>query len=221
MRPGLIVGGIISLALHAGLGFGGELFKPVKKPVRKEVIPMIELVEMPRPEPDEPEPSEAGSDEPLNPSDFAPPSIADNVGIVQIDSFVQQIQPPPPPSLGRPGAITIPQHHGGPISGKILGTVFDLKNLDQIPVAKFQAQPVYPFELKRAGITGQVSVAFIVDSNGEVQGAYVISSTMREFESPAINAINKWKFRAGRKAGKAVNTSMVQPFTFSITTETE
>jgi protein TonB len=95
--------------------------------------------------------------------------------------------------------------------------LFDLANLDQIPVARFQARPVYPFEMRRAGITGEVLVGFIVDSNGDVRDAYAIRSNQREFEAAAIQAVMKWKFRPGRKGGRAVNTRMQVPIVFSIT----
>ena len=97
--------------------------------------------------------------------------------------------------------------------------LFDLANLDQIPSPRFQAKPVYPFEMRRAGITGDVLVGFIVDSNGDVREAYAIKSTQREFEAAAIQAVSKWKFRPGKKGGRAVNTRMQVPIVFSITEE--
>ena len=82
-------------------------------------------------------------------------------------------------------------------------------------MARVQPQPVYPYEMRRAGITGEVNVGFIVDSNGDVRDAYVINSTHREFEVPAVQAVSKWKFRPGRRSGKAVNTRMSVPIVFS------
>ena len=103
--------------------------------------------------------------------------------------------------------------------GKGMKDLFDLANLDQIPSPRFQAKPVYPFEMRRAGITGDVLVGFIVDSNGDVREAYAIKSTQREFEAAAIQAVSKWKFRPGKKGGRAVNTRMQVPIVFSITEE--
>jgi protein TonB len=219
MRRDLIIGILVSVLIHGGLGWGGQLFSGKKKETKKEAPPTVELVEMPKVEPDEPDPTDT-SDAPPDPTVVAPPSMVDVPGVVQIDSFVQQVQPPPPPSLGRPtGALTIPTQHVGSGVGKGLGNIFDLKNLDQVPVAKFQAKPVYPFEMRRAGITGEVTVGFVVDSNGDVQQAYVINSTQREFEAAAVQAVSKWKFRPGRKGGKAVNTRMLQPISFSLSAE--
>ncbi len=69
--------------------------------------------------------------------------------------------------------------------------------------------------MRRAGITGDVNVGFIVDSDGNVRDAYPISSSHREFEVPAVQAVSKWKFRPGRRGGKAVNTRMSVPIVFS------
>ena len=98
-----------------------------------------------------------------------------------------------------------------------MSDLFDLKNLDQIPQARFQSNPVYPFEMRRAGIEGNVLVGFIVDSKGNVREAYPIRSTHREFESAAVQAVSKWRFRPGKKGGRAVNTKMQIPIVFSIT----
>ncbi len=221
MTRDLIVGIVVSILLHVGFLFGGEiLFAPQEEVVmvsQEETV--IELMEMPQIEPDEPEIVEVTDEAPTEDiPDIAPPMLADVPAQVQVDSFVQQIQPPPPPGMERPkGIVTIPQ---SPRTGNIgagMKDLFDLANLDQIPVARFQARPVYPFEMRRAGITGEVLVGFIVDSNGDVRDAYAIRSNQREFEAAAIQAVMKWKFRPGRKGGRAVNTRMQVPIVFSIT----
>jgi protein TonB len=70
--------------------------------------------------------------------------------------------------------------------------------------------------MRRAGITGEVLVEFIVDANGDVRNAYAVRSTQREFETAAVQAVSKWKFRPGKRGGKAVNTRMQQPISFSL-----
>ena len=93
--------------------------------------------------------------------------------------------------------------------------VFDISKLDQTPVPKYQAKPQYPFEMRRAGIGGEVTVDFIIDTNGDVQNAYASKSSQREFEAAAVQAVSKWKFRPGRKGGKDVITHMVVPIVFT------
>lgn len=219
MRRDLIIGILVSVLIHAGVAIGGELSKHRKKTeVAKEETPTIELMKMPEIPPDEPDPVD--SNEPAaEASPIAPPSLQDVPGVVQVDSFVQQIQPPPPPNMGKPtGTFTIPT---GPLrgGGKGLGEIFDIKNLDQQPVAKVQGKPAYPFEMRRAGINGEVVVQFIVDTNGDVRDPFVVRSTQREFEAAALSAVSKWKFRPGRRGGRAVNTRMVVPMVFSLNNE--
>jgi RNA polymerase sigma factor (sigma-70 family) len=94
--------------------------------------------------------------------------------------------------------------------------VFDITMLDQTPVARFQARPQYPFEMRRAGIGGEVVVDFVVDANGDVQKAYAVRSSQREFEAAAVEAVSKWKFKPGRKGGSDVGTHMQVPIVFSV-----
>ena len=217
MHRDLIIGILLSIAVHAGIALVGEI-KPGPGPViPKEEAPTIQLLEMPKVEPDEPE--MVDSDEPQQaPADFAPPMQTDVPQIVTDTSFVQRLQPPPPEGLTiNRGAITIPQGRVGGLGKGI--EVFDISKLDQIPVARFQARPQYPFEMRRAGIAGEVVVDFIVDSAGDVRNAYAIRSSQREFEAAAVQAVSKWKFRPGKKGGRNVNTHMQVPIVFTLNEE--
>lgn len=214
MRRDLIIGIIISIAFHGGIAWLGELTPEAKPPVVEEEAPTIQLMEMPKIEPEEPETVES-DDELQAPVEFAPPMQSDVPQIVQLDSFVQQVQPPPPEGL-KPnvGVISIPQGRPGGLGRGV--EIFDPSKLDQQPQARQRVPPQYPFEMRRAGITGEVLVEFIVDSNGEVRNPFAVRSTQREFETAAVQAISKWKFRPGRKGGRAVNTRMQQPISFSL-----
>ncbi|MGH9772646.1 MAG: energy transducer TonB [Candidatus Acidiferrales bacterium] len=172
---------------------------------------------MPKIEPDEPEKVET-TDEPVTPMDFAPPMQTDVPQLVTDTSFVQRIQPPPPENV-RPatGIVAIPENRD---MSQFRGMkVFDISALDQKPIARVQVQPQYPFEMRRAGVTGEVTVDFIVDTNGDVQNAYAIKSSQREFEQAAVQAVSKWKFRPGRKGGRNVNTHMQVPIVFTLNDE--
>lgn len=218
MRRDLIIGLIISLAVHGGIMFGHKLFKYTPPPPKAvEKVATIEIIEMPKIEPDEPEVIEA-SDEPIKPMDFAPPMQADLPQLVTDTSFVQKIQPPPPENV-KPatGIVAIPENRD---MSQFRGMqVFDIKNLDQQPQARVRTPPQYPFEMRRAGVTGEVTVDFIVDTNGDVQNAYALKSTQREFEQPAVAAVSKWKFKPGRKGGRNVNTHMQVPIVFTLNDE--
>ena len=220
MTRDLIIGLIISVSLHAGF-FGWDKLLPeqeVVAVVQQEEEFEIELMEMPPLEPEPEEIFEEETSEVLEEIEFAPPMQADVPSVNVESAFVQKLQPPPPPGLDRPsGVISIPKTSASRAIGSGMKDLFDLKNLDQAPTPRFQSKPVYPFEMRRAGIEGQVLVGFIVDAKGSVREAYPIRSTHREFESAAVQAVSKWRFRPGKKGGRSVNTRMQVPIVFSIT----
>lgn len=223
MSRDLIIAVLASLFLHGGVALSGYLFEkaPPAAPAVEE-MPTIALDLPPPPEPDEPEVVEdAVSDEPAELADLAPPMQADMLSATIDSPFVQQIQAPPPPGLNRPtGSITIPVNTRPSVgAGKGLGNIFDLAALDQRPEARVRINPVYPFEMRRSGLKGEVTVGFIVDSNGDVRDPYIIKSSNPGFEASALQAVLKWKFKPGRKGGAAVNTRVAQPLTFSLTAE--
>lgn len=216
MTRDLIIGILLSAALHLGVLFGDKLI-PEKK-VEKKIIaeaPKVQLIEMPKIE-EEPEIIE--TTEEVKPLDLAPPMQQDVPQLVQPDSFVQKIQPPPPEGVTISASMSIVPEVRDPNMFRGM-KVFDISMLDQTPVPKFQARPQYPFEMRRAGIAGEVVVDFIVDTNGDVQNAYALRSTQREFESAAVQAVSKWKFKPGRKGGRDVPTHMQVPIVFTLNEE--
>jgi protein TonB len=219
MRKDLIIGIVVAVLLHWAFLFGFNRPSTVVKkgPAQVEESIQIEMPVIPPEPPEKSKVEDLPQDEDVVQVSFAPPSLVDIPTIVADATFVQQIQPPPPPGVEQAkGVVTIPPSRPAGF-GKGLGQIFDISQLDQIPVAKFQQQPIYPYEMRRAGITGEVNVGFIVDINGDVRDAYVMNSTHREFEVPAVQAVSKWKFRPGRRGGRAVNTRMSVPIVFSFT----
>ena len=219
MNRDLIIGVLFSALLHLGILFGDKInpgwFKPAAKKV--EVEPeKIQLIAMPKL--DEPEPEIIEVTEDVKPLDLAPPMQQDVPQLVTPDSFVQKIQPPPPEGITISASMNIVPEVRDPNMFKGM-RVFDISMLDQTPVARFQARPQYPFEMRRAGIAGEVVVDFIVDTNGDVQNAYAIRSSQREFEAAAVQAVSKWKFKPGRKGGRDVPTHMQVPIVFTLNEE--
>lgn len=99
----------------------------------------------------------------------------------------------------------------------ISGPIYDLSKLDQIPTVTFQATPSYPFEMRRAGIHGEVIVDFVVDTNGAVQNVRAIKSSRVDFEAAAVQAVTKWKFTPGEVGAQRVNAHMQVPIVFTLT----
>ena len=69
------------------------------------------------------------------------------------------------------------------------------------------------------GVGAWVETTTTYDLHGNVVEAYAVKSTQREFESPAVQAVMKWKFKPGRKGGRAVNTKMQVPIVFNLSDE--
>ncbi|MEO7412640.1 MAG: TonB family protein [Opitutaceae bacterium] len=91
-----------------------------------------------------------------------------------------------------------------------------IKTLDRVPKVKHRVNPEFPPEMRSAGISGEAIVELIVDTNGEVQGAFAVTSTHRDFEKPAVEAVRQWMFEAGQKRGRQINTRMQIPVVFSL-----
>jgi periplasmic protein TonB len=214
----LIIATAFSAVVFSGLLFG---FNRPSAPARHDRGPVDDTIQLEMPVLP-PEPPETAKVEDLPPEDeatpasFAPPSLIDIPLLVPDATFVQTMTPPPPPGIEpAKGIMTIPVT-SPPGFGRGMGAIFDIGQLDTPPVIRLQQKPIYPHALLRAGVTGEVKVAFIVDTDGNVRDLYVVSSTSQEFDSAAAQAVSKWKFRPGRKNGRAVNTRMTVPIGFAI-----
>lgn len=218
MRSDVILSLIISLAIHGGLAFSGYLFR--EKPVtvaKAEEMPTIEIMTPPPPEPEEPEVVENVADAPAEIADLAPPMQTDVPSAVIDSPFVQKIQAPPPPGLTRPtGAITIPTGPPRTVVTSGLKNIFNLADLDERPAPTFRKEPVFPFEMKRAGLKGDVLVEFIVDTAGNVRDPFIVQASNPAFEAPVLQAIALWKFKPGKKGGVAQNTRVRVPLGFAL-----
>src|SRR5688500_17563703 len=100
MSRDLIIGILLSAAIHLGVLFGDKInpawFKPAPKKVEAEPE-KIQLIAMPKL--DEPEPEIIEVTEDVKPLDLAPPMQQDVPQLVTPESFVQKIQPPPPEGI--------------------------------------------------------------------------------------------------------------------------
>jgi len=94
--------------------------------------------------------------------------------------------------------------------------IFDISEVDRIPHPIYQVAPVYPYEMKQAGVSGTVRLLFVCDASGKVKRIRVQSSTHREFEEPSMQALRAWRFEPGMKDGHPVNVRMLVPFNFNV-----
>jgi protein TonB len=92
--------------------------------------------------------------------------------------------------------------------------VFALPDLDQKPRPIFQAEPVYPFELRQKKIEGTVYVQFIVDREGRVVEPRIEKSTHSAFDKPALDAVRQWRFEPAVRDGRPVQARLRVPIRF-------
>jgi TonB family protein len=62
--------------------------------------------------------------------------------------------------------------------------------------------PTYPSEMRRARISGKVTMRFVVAGDSAITDMQVIKSSQREFEPAAKDAISRWKFERTTGATK-------------------
>ena len=98
---------------------------------------------------------------------------------------------------------------------QIGGDIFEPSKLDQAPVGRSQRKPTYPFELRRAGVSGGALVDFIVDTEGRVRNARALKFNHEGFATAAVECVSAWTFRPGMKNGRPVNTHMQVPIIFT------
>ncbi len=94
-------------------------------------------------------------------------------------------------------------------------SVLNVTNLDHIPRAIVQPSPNYPDAMRHAGITGSVTVEFVVDTTGRVVRAEAVRWTHSEFVDPAVRAVLRWRFEPGTMNGRKVSFRMAVPIEFN------
>lgn len=161
------------------------------------MIPPPEVFEAPPP-PTPPPPANT-----LEP-EFEEPKVF--IGIEELDLILN------PTAGSGTGGYALPDLTG------LMNTEIDFEDweVDEKPVPTKQISPNYPPRLKGLGISGQVNLLIVVESNGSVRNIKVEKSSHPDFDRPAIDALSRWKFKPGMKGGKAVNTRVRVPMVFSL-----
>lgn len=176
---------ILAVAIHVGAVVIATM-RPDEPPVDLNPWPdqFTEVTfEAAAPEPPEPPPPQE-EPEPLDP----PPAP------VEPPEFVEEKATPPPirPKSNRPVApLTRPRTIGGPASSVSMSSAK--------AVAISAPRPEYPYEARRARITGSGVVVMTVDpTTGNVTSAVMAQSTGSPvLDNAAISAFRRWRFRPG------------------------
>jgi len=101
-------------------------------------------------------------------------------------------------------------------SSEIGEVIFELKDLTRQPRPLSQRPPIYPPELQRARIEGEVTLQFVVNPDGSTSNIIVENSSNPAFEEPTIRAVRAWRFEPGEKDGKKVRARVRIKIPFTI-----
>lgn len=236
MEPGGIFGWILSLfcavlLLGAILLFGG-IFLPEKDKAmpRTQEVELLGQTEKEKPKPEEkkpektedmdkdadkaPAPTEEIKDITLAPPDDAPALDAASLSAIEAalngegggGEFGESLSFASGGRIGGTGK-------GGALDEN-LENAFNPAEIDQKPRAVFQASPSYPPEMRGKKVGGQVVLIFVVEADGKVSSPRIESTSHQAFSAPALNAIKKWKFEPGLRAGQRVPCKMRVPIRF-------
>lgn len=92
-----------------------------------------------------------------------------------------------------------------------------LRQVDRKPQIVSRVEPLYPRRARQREITGEVVLKFLVDEQGEVKKATVVSAEPKGvFEDSAVSAVKKWRFEPGRMDGEPVPTWVRLPISFTL-----
>ncbi len=94
-------------------------------------------------------------------------------------------------------------------------TALEQRQPNEGPVVVSQVAPEYPPALRRAGVRGEVVVAFTVEIDGRVTEPEVLRSSSAGFEAAALAAIRQWRFKPAHKNGVVVPARVVQTLVFT------
>ncbi len=219
-KPMLVIAGLASIGVHLVLLFGVGPARKAPGAAKAEENVIALSVALPQmKELEEPEPV-AGEDVAPTP-DLATlvPMQADLPQLPRPNDFVQQINFASlleQPDFSDVKVTVIPEaFRGGRKLAETIGSIFNLADLDRVPDPILQPAPLFPVAMRREALTATVTVEFVVDTQGVVLGAFVLSSTNSGVDAAAVAGVLKWKFRAGVKQGRKVNTRMRVPILFA------
>jgi TonB family protein len=85
---------------------------------------------------------------------------------------------------------------------------------EPVPIAR--PAPYYPLAMRRMNVEGEVLLEFVVGVQGNTREIKVIRSTRREFDAPAIAAVERWTFQPGRENFRVIEKRLQVPIQFHL-----
>ncbi len=108
-----------------------------------------------------------------------------------------------------------PGYGDGPGGGGVTGDAGFQGTLTQ-PVLLWKIEPEYTEEARRAKIQGTVLLYVEVDAHGQPRNITVQQSLGLGLDERAIEAVRRWKFRAGTRSGKPFATAAIVEVNFRL-----
>jgi len=229
MDRSLIVSATVAAALHGLVlfGFGSNAAGRTGGPAARKPGPV-----MPPPaRPDLPDevielrpvaPPEERTAAPEPPAPSPTPAALPEPPVVEAPETRFAIEVPPTRTEVAAHLNTIPtrtfelgvEGGGGPIGARpgLAGS----GDLDEPPRTRLQAAPLFPYEARREGRSGEVLVEFVVDESGRVRDARAVRASHPVFEDAALRAVGRWVFEPGRRHGRVVAFRMAVPIVFNV-----
>lgn len=235
--PGTLV---LSVAAHL-LVFGGAALASMGEkapPPGDEVVDIIwqappPVDPLPTVEPTPPPPAPPASTDDAVPTPgetielVAPTEIPD--GISDPDPALPSIEPSDVTGVGSigdvigdPPGVHVPptgvREGGGgdgPVSAAVLEERPALRNAGEIEAL---LERVYPDRLRRAGVTGETRLQFVVGTDGRVEpeSVVVVASSHPAFDEPAIRAVRRMRFTPASVMGRPVRVIIDLPVRWTI-----
>ncbi len=132
------------------------------------------------------------------------------------------------PISGGPGASGLGSGTGGGLGsgngdgygpgsgGGTGGGVYRVGGEVSAPVLVSKTEPEYSEEARKAKYSGTVLLSLVVDSNGLPRDIHVVRPLGLGLDQKAIEAVQKWRFRAGMKGGRPVSTQATIEVSFRL-----
>ena len=99
-----------------------------------------------------------------------------------------------------------------PVEDKVYRIAGEVK----APVLIHRVEPVYPEIMRRSGLTATVVLECVIDKNGRVRDARVVSGSMPPFNDAVTKAVEQWRYRPGSMRGEAVEVYLNVTVRFGI-----
>jgi len=101
-------------------------------------------------------------------------------------------------------------------TGSMENVVYEAGEVDEQAQVLREIQPKFPEKAKRMGVSGYVKVLIVIDVNGDVAQAQVLTQEPAGygFDNEALKAVRQWKFSPAQLGGFPVAQKATKEFRF-------